>query len=123
MKPTDRHPWAFLCRVADYRTTRADCRGSSAVQNPQLVADAANKVGSQCVVVAIDSKQVEFFEKKVQPIFKATCFKCHSLEENKAKGGLTLDTREGLLKGGENGAVAVDNRRRRVTRESNCGTI
>ena len=53
----------------------------------------------------LDPKHVEFFEKKIQPIFKATCYKCHSLEENKAKGGLTLDTREGLQKGGENGAV------------------
>jgi imidazole glycerol-phosphate synthase subunit HisF len=32
---------------------------TSAVQNPQLVADAANKVGSQCIVVAIDAKQVQ----------------------------------------------------------------
>ncbi len=51
----------------------------------------------------LDPKQVEFFEKKIQPIFKETCYKCHSLEANKAKGGLTLDTREGLLKGGETG--------------------
>ncbi len=53
----------------------------------------------------LDPKHVEFFEKKIQPIFKETCYKCHSLEENKAKGGLTLDTREGLQKGGEGGAV------------------
>ena len=32
---------------------------TAAVQNPRLVADAANKVGSQCIVVAIDAKQVE----------------------------------------------------------------
>lgn len=31
---------------------------TSAVQNPQLVADAANRYGSQCIVVAIDAKQV-----------------------------------------------------------------
>lgn len=31
---------------------------TSAVQNPQLVADAANHYGSQCIVVAIDAKQV-----------------------------------------------------------------
>lgn len=31
---------------------------TSAVTNPQLVADAANKYGSQCIVVAIDAKQV-----------------------------------------------------------------
>ena len=29
---------------------------TSAVQNPQLVADAANRYGSQCIVVAIDAK-------------------------------------------------------------------
>ena len=31
---------------------------TSAVQNPELVAEAAAKVGSQCIVVAIDAKQV-----------------------------------------------------------------
>jgi imidazole glycerol-phosphate synthase subunit HisF len=31
---------------------------TSAVTNPQLVADAARKYGSQCIVVAIDAKQV-----------------------------------------------------------------
>jgi len=31
---------------------------TSAVQNPQLVFDAAQKHGSQCIVVAIDAKQV-----------------------------------------------------------------
>ncbi|MBX9868905.1 MAG: imidazole glycerol phosphate synthase subunit HisF [Burkholderiaceae bacterium] len=31
---------------------------TSAVTNPQLVADAAHKYGSQCIVVAIDAKQV-----------------------------------------------------------------
>ncbi len=30
---------------------------TAAVQNPQLVADAAGRVGSQCIVVAIDAKQ------------------------------------------------------------------
>lgn len=31
---------------------------TAAVNNPQLVADASGKVGSQCIVVAIDAKQV-----------------------------------------------------------------
>lgn len=31
---------------------------SAAVSNPQLVADSANKYGSQCIVVAIDAKRV-----------------------------------------------------------------
>ena len=32
---------------------------TAAVDNPQVVADASAKVGSQCIVVAIDAKQVE----------------------------------------------------------------
>ncbi|MGN0919076.1 MAG: imidazole glycerol phosphate synthase subunit HisF [Oxalobacter sp.] len=32
---------------------------TSAVTNPQLVADASNRYGSQCIVVAIDAKQTE----------------------------------------------------------------
>ena len=31
---------------------------TAAVDNPQLVADASDKVGSQCIVVAVDAKQV-----------------------------------------------------------------
>ena len=34
-------------------------------------------------------------------------YKCHSAAEGKAKGGLTLDTRDGLKKGGETGTAIV----------------
>jgi hypothetical protein len=49
---------------------------------------------------------VEFFEKKVRPLLAEHCFRCHSAQ-TKAKGGLRLDTRDSLLKGGDNGAVLV----------------
>ncbi len=52
-------------------------------------------------------EQAEFFESKIRPILTENCYKCHSAEKGKAKGDLTLDTREGLLKGGENGKVVV----------------
>ncbi len=47
--------------------------------------------------------QTDFFEKKVRPILAENCYKCHSTESGKSKGGLLLDTREATLKGGENG--------------------
>jgi mono/diheme cytochrome c family protein len=50
-------------------------------------------------------EQAEFFEGKIRPILSENCYKCHSVEKGKAKGGLTLDTRAGTLKGGENGKV------------------
>ena len=49
--------------------------------------------------------QLAFFESKVRPVLKENCYKCHSLEQGKAKGDLTLDTRDGWVKGGKNGAV------------------
>ena len=35
------------------------------------------------------------------------CYKCHSAEAEKVKGGLLLDTREALLKGGDTGPAIV----------------
>jgi hypothetical protein len=49
------------------------------------------------------TEDFEFFEKNIRPLFAENCYKCHSAESEKIKGGLLLDTREGLLKGGENG--------------------
>src|SRR4030095_9427625 len=52
-------------------------------------------------------EQREFFEKRIRPVLVERCYKCHSSESEKVKGGLLLDTREGLVKGGDNGAVIV----------------
>src|SRR2546423_5305360 len=56
---------------------------------------------------ALSAEQTQFFEAKVRPVLAQNCYKCHSVQEGKSKGDLTLDTREGLLKGGENGPVLV----------------
>src|SRR5215217_4371895 len=45
------------------------------------------------------------YSKEIRPIFQASCAKCH-LDGNR-KGGLSLDTRELILKGGENGPVVT----------------
>ncbi|HAM72731.1 MAG TPA: hypothetical protein DCM86_13905, partial [Verrucomicrobiales bacterium] len=51
---------------------------------------------------------MEFFEKHVRPVLVEQCYKCHSSQAEKGvKGGLNLETREGLLKGGENGPAVV----------------
>jgi hypothetical protein len=54
-----------------------------------------------------DGKAAAFFETSVRPLLVAQCYTCHSSESDKAKGGLQLDTREGLLKGGKHGAAIV----------------
>jgi len=55
-----------------------------------------------------DPKGVEFFERKVRPVLAEHCYACHSADaKNKLRGGLALDTREGLLKGGDGGPAVV----------------
>jgi hypothetical protein len=46
---------------------------------------------------------IRFFEQKIRPVLVDRCYSCHSAEASKVKGGLVLDTREGLLKGGDEG--------------------
>lgn len=44
---------------------------------------------------------VDYFEKKVRPVLADNCYSCHSAK--KTKGGLQLDTPDGIRKGGESG--------------------
>jgi mono/diheme cytochrome c family protein len=48
---------------------------------------------------------VEFFEKKVRPLLHTHCASCHA--NGKSKGGLSLASRDTMLKGGESGAVVM----------------
>jgi len=53
----------------------------------------------------LNPEQLNFFETRVRPLLTEKCLECHSNEKGKVKGGLSLDTREEILKGGENGDV------------------
>jgi len=44
-----------------------------------------------------------FFEKNIRPLLIQRCYECHSLEAKKTKGGLSLDSKQGMLKGGDLG--------------------
>jgi hypothetical protein len=50
---------------------------------------------------------IELFEKKIRPVLAERCFSCHSAQGRKQKGGLSLDSRAAMLKGGDSGP-AVD---------------
>src|SRR5215207_8326504 len=53
----------------------------------------------------VSPADAEFFERQVRPILSEHCWSCHGPKKQAA--GLRLDTRAGLLKGGESGP-AVD---------------
>ncbi len=52
-------------------------------------------------------EQIEFFEKKIRPVLTEKCYPCHSARANPLMGGLRLDTREAVLKGGDRGPAIV----------------
>ncbi len=56
---------------------------------------------------AASPDDVRFFEEKVAPVFEQRCFKCHSHEAGKMKGGLTLDSRSGWASGGDDGPAVI----------------
>lgn len=49
-------------------------------------------------------QQAELFNTKIRPVLFDTCGECHLDDE---EGGLRIDSREALLKGGENGPAIV----------------
>jgi len=59
--------------------------------------------GGWAASAADDPAGIEFFEAKIRPILVDNCYKCHSLYSKKVKGGLLLDSRDGVLKGGDTG--------------------
>src|SRR5207248_11146623 len=55
-------------------------------------------------------QEIAFFEQKIRPVLVRECYACHSQEAQaakKLKGGLFLDSGEGVLAGGESGAAIV----------------
>ncbi|MBS1832653.1 MAG: DUF1549 domain-containing protein, partial [Acidobacteria bacterium] len=54
---------------------------------------------------AATEDRAELFEKRVRPLLAAKCYSCHAAE--KQFGGLRVDGRERLLRGGQNGPAIV----------------
>ncbi|KAA6456671.1 DUF1549 domain-containing protein [Acidobacteria bacterium AB60] len=75
----------------------------SAMQSAPATAVAGSAASSPLKAVAGESDP-DFFENKIRPILANNCYECHS---DSASGGLRLDSREGLQKGGRLGQVIV----------------
>ncbi len=53
------------------------------------------------------SDGLEFFEKKIRPVFVEHCYRCHSADSKDLKGGLRLDFKAGWQVGGDSGSPAI----------------
>ncbi|MFK7777391.1 MAG: PSD1 and planctomycete cytochrome C domain-containing protein [Gimesia sp.] len=52
------------------------------------------------------SEQLEFFEKSIRPLLAKHCYQCHSGQSKRLEGGLRMDSRALILKGGDSGPSA-----------------
>ncbi|MFM7920546.1 MAG: c-type cytochrome domain-containing protein, partial [Planctomycetaceae bacterium] len=56
---------------------------------------------------AFSQQDSQFFESQIRPLLSEHCYVCHSGESRILCGGLRLDHREGVLRGGNSGAAIV----------------
>lgn len=49
--------------------------------------------------------QLAFFETEVRPVLATHCYECHSANAKRLEAGLRLDSRRGMLRGGDSGPV------------------
>ena len=54
-----------------------------------------------------DRKGIAFFESRIRPVLVKHCYDCHSVESGSAEGGLRVDSRRALRKGGKRGPAVV----------------
>ncbi|MGI4830787.1 MAG: DUF1549 domain-containing protein [Janthinobacterium lividum] len=75
---------------------------AQAVASP--AATSAAPVGVGAGTGGNSAADVQFYNDHVRPILSQSCFKCHTSE---AMGGLRLDSRKDMLKGGDSGPAVV----------------
>ncbi|MAX36617.1 MAG: hypothetical protein CME33_08620 [Gimesia sp.] len=68
----------------------------SGLMSPAWSVEAAGKASD---------KGIAFFESKIRPVLIKHCYECHAADSKSIRGSLLLDTRAGLLKGGDSGAA------------------
>ncbi|MFO0951740.1 MAG: c-type cytochrome domain-containing protein [Isosphaeraceae bacterium] len=66
-----------------------------------------NEAPSGVAEKPVTPDQARFFETKIRPVLMTSCAKCHSADAEKLQGGLLVDSREGLRKGGDTGPAVV----------------
>jgi len=74
-------------------------------ENPGVQSQIVDQGAAEAPEIPAD--QLAFFEAKVRPVLEANCYSCHSQTAEKLKADLHLDSREGILLGGENGPAIV----------------
>ena len=64
----------------------------------------AGQTPAPATPAAAPAQAINLFETRIRPLLAANCFACHS---ESAMAGLRVDSRAGLLRGGETGPAVV----------------
>ena len=62
---------------------------------------------SASIAYGQDKSGVKFFNDNILPVLQTQCYSCHSSASEKTKGGFAIDTRLGVLQGGDGGPSVV----------------
>jgi hypothetical protein len=76
---------------------------TAALVSPHLIARAKEDAAPAPIPAP---EQVQFFEKNIRPVLADHCYSCHSADGGSA-GGLRVDSRDLLLKGGKSGPAII----------------
>ena len=84
----------------------------SLIFNGMLLVAISSAGSADDIVVVVEkpmftADQIEFFESQIRPLLVQNCYDCHSTDAAELKAGLYVDSREGMLKGGESGAAMI----------------
>lgn len=82
-------------------------RGNRGTNFPMWHLRTCAVIVSTSLCLSAADPHAEFFEKRIRPVLVEHCYKCHSLESGKDKGGLRVDSREALVHGGGSGPAVV----------------
>jgi hypothetical protein len=67
----------------------------------------AERAAGQPAPRSASKEDSDFFEKHIRPVLVERCYECHSTQARRVRGGLLLDSRESLARGGNNGPIVV----------------
>ena len=55
----------------------------------------------------IAAEDLQYFETKIRPVLVENCYKCHSADSEKIRGGFLLDSKPAMLSGGDSGPAII----------------
>ena len=93
--PNNSRPSTRNTKIAAFSLAFAGLVATAAFSRPTTVSAAADPAPNT----------VAYYNEKVLPIFQTNCYRCHGGENH--RGGLQIDSKAALLKGGRDGTVLV----------------